>query len=87
MSRGKGENPAGGNFLCGSHTYRWVRKAKATPVSIVPVSEKELEFAAWKQFTRMTNRQMLIAVLSLFVLQAQFVLPSPTDSRLVSKNN
>ncbi|EFX76218.1 hypothetical protein DAPPUDRAFT_249283 [Daphnia pulex] len=35
----------------------------------------------------MTNRQMLIAVLSLFVLQAQFVSPSPTDSRLVKRQS
>jgi hypothetical protein len=41
----KGENPAGGSFLCGSHyTYRWVGLAKAkTSVLIVPVSAKELE--------------------------------------------
>lgn len=32
------------------------------------------------------NRQALIVALSLFILQAQFVLPSPTTStRLVSK--
>ena len=31
------------------------------------------------------NRQALIVALSLFILQAQFVLPSPTSTRLVSK--
>lgn len=85
VSRGKGENTAGGTFPRGSDNTPYIgERTQPNPVAVLvlPAIVQGLIYSAFENFTTQTIMacQGLIVTISLLILQSHFVLPGPTTS-------